>query len=396
MKIEVTDNSGGDVAKRFEFPADCEYFGKNESQDVLKIFIRADALKRVDEYLASDINNELGGVLIGDVGLNSIGDKFILIDNLIIAKHTNSSISRLTFTHETWDYINQILEKDFPGKKILGWFHSHPGHTVFLSTYDMFIQENFFNVDHMVAYVYDPTINDRGFFSWANKKIIKSDGYYVCDIGKKEEKQNEFLTLDKDPELLDIETPDNTETKIRKSDYKNFVTIALLFLTLVLLLFIIYNIYDFKQKALLKEEYESDLAVIRNENKKLTDRLNEYILESDLKKKFTKSGDIQFQEEINSGPAGDKTGSTNLTANNSSINGSTNTESIHENGNITSTDPNVTITKYKVKSGDTLEKISNLFYKNREGIEMIMKQNNIKNKADIKIGQELDLPNVKQ
>ena len=57
---------------------------------------------------------------------------------------------------------------------------------------------------------------------------------------------------------------------------------------------------------------------------------------------------------------------------------------------------NTTVTKYKVKSGDTLEKISNQFYKSRAGIELLMKFNNIKNKADIKIGQELDIPDMEQ
>ena len=50
------------------------------------------------------------------------------------------------------------------------------------------------------------------------------------------------------------------------------------------------------------------------------------------------------------------------------------------------------VTVYKVKNGDTLEKISNQFFKSREGIEIIMKKNNIKDKASIKIGQQLLIP----
>ncbi len=54
------------------------------------------------------------------------------------------------------------------------------------------------------------------------------------------------------------------------------------------------------------------------------------------------------------------------------------------------------LTRYKVKIGDTLEKISMQFYKSNIGINMILKQNKIKNKSNIKIGQELDLPNIPQ
>ena len=79
----------------------------------MKIFIKRKALENIDEYLSSDMNNELGGVLVGEVCINDGGKNFICIENLIIAKHTNSSLSRLTFTHETWSYINEILERQY-------------------------------------------------------------------------------------------------------------------------------------------------------------------------------------------------------------------------------------------------------------------------------------------
>lgn len=392
MNIEIKDNSSRDAAKPLEFPADYEYFGKDEHLDILKIFISDEALRGVDDYLASDKNNELGGVLLGDVCINSSGVKFIKIDEKIIAKHSNSSLSRLTFTHETWDYINAILEKDFPEKKILGWFHSHPGHTVFMSNYDIFIQENFFNIDYMVAYVFDPTINDRGFFYKRDDKIKKSYGYYVYDLKEKKE-NNELHIVDGDSDLLKIENVQKSDyTPERK--YKKYLTISLLCLTLLLLLFIIYNMYDFRQKALLKEVYVKDLADLRNENRKLTERLNEYILETELKKNTQRNVSVKTSSETAAGvESTEKTAVTEQPK-----------EEIKEKepppvtpqvtNQIQSTTTTTVTAKYKVKSGDTLEKISNQFYKSRAGIDLLMKHNNIKNKADIKIGQELEIPEM--
>ena len=145
----------------------------------LHVFIEEKALFGIDEFLKSDTQIELGGVLTGNAYTNAFGSDFILIKNFIIAKHSNSTLSRLTFTHETWEFINNKIEKDHPEQKILGWFHSHPGHSVFLSGYDLFIQENFFNLPYMIAYVFDPIINDKGFFYWENEKIEKATGFYI-------------------------------------------------------------------------------------------------------------------------------------------------------------------------------------------------------------------------
>jgi len=50
------------------------------------------------------------------------------------------------------------------------------------------------------------------------------------------------------------------------------------------------------------------------------------------------------------------------------------------------------VKKYTIKSGDTLEKISIAHYGSREGIEIIMAHNSIKDRASIKIGQTIEIP----
>jgi len=36
------------------------------------------------------------------------------------------------------------MDAQFADKKIVGWYHSHPGFGIFLSEYDLFIHRNFF------------------------------------------------------------------------------------------------------------------------------------------------------------------------------------------------------------------------------------------------------------
>ncbi len=362
MKIEVKDNSNEKEIKLRDFPLDSEYFGKNGNEDDLKIFILSKTLNQIDGFLSGDMNNELGGVLVGDVCRNREKKNFILINNFITAKHSNSTLSRLTFTHETWDYINEARENDFPSSKILGWFHSHPGHTVFLSNYDLFIQENFFNIDYMVAYVFDPTIKERGFYHWREGKIVKSDGYYVYNADPEDEFKY-ILPLNTDSDLLKI-TDSNANTK-KNDSFRNIRSIVFLLLTLCILLLMIYNIYDINQKSLLEEQYIKELNEVKNENKKLTERLNKLVTELELKKSVA----------VDSSNAVIKNNADNpLTIKGSEVNSETSKR------------------KYRVKAGDNLEKIAMKFYNDESAMALIMKQNNIKNKNDIRLGQELELP----
>ena len=404
MKIDLKDNPDDINYISRDFPINYKYSGENESFDTLKIFIKHSTLKEIDEYLSGDLQNELGGVVLGDVCANSSGQKFIFIDNLIIAKHSNSSLSRLTFTHDTWDYINQIQEEDYPDRKILGWFHSHPGHTVFLSNYDMFIQENFFNMEYMIAYVFDPTIKERGFFYWKDGKIIKADGYYITDPVESEiddDFSNELLPESKNDEIeLNTTKPSPVSgiiSKRKKPEIRGAVLISLLFIALLVLLFMIYNIYEIKQKALLKDEYRKDLAEIRNENKIHTERLNNLIEESEMKK-VNASGIKSEVKEIAESKNAENEKKEEIKEKKPDLADVKNEEQVkknekpEENNNTQQNNNSDEVTVYKVKSGDTLEKISNQFFKSRDGIEIIMKKNNLKDKASIKIGQQLLIP----
>ena len=73
------------------------------------------------------------------------------------------------------------MDKKYKEKKIVGWIHTHPNFGIFLSEYDKFIQQNFFNEDYQVAYVIDPIQNVEGFYFWINGNIEKCKGFYLYD-----------------------------------------------------------------------------------------------------------------------------------------------------------------------------------------------------------------------
>jgi proteasome lid subunit RPN8/RPN11 len=56
------------------------------------------------------------------------------------------------------------LEEHFPGKKIVGWYHTHPKRGVFLSSYDTWLHNNFFSEPWQVALVIEPHSQVGGVF----------------------------------------------------------------------------------------------------------------------------------------------------------------------------------------------------------------------------------------
>ena len=182
FEIEIQEGSS-DKQDSIQLPMNFLTFGEVENDDV-KVYIKQNVYKALEKLSLSDTSKELGSILIGDY-CQELGKTHVVISEYIEAKYTDASASTLTFTHETWDYIHSEHERLYPSKLIIGWQHTHPSYGIFLSNYDMFIHENFFNLPFQIAYVIDPIQNLRGFFQWKNGKIEKLKGYYIYDdIGK--------------------------------------------------------------------------------------------------------------------------------------------------------------------------------------------------------------------
>lgn len=127
----------------------------------------------VEEHCFSRTDAEVGGFLIGH-----IDDSGTHITAARAALAAQSGQTHLTFTHDAWDEVLPLLETDYPGQAIVGWYHSHPGFGVFLSEYDVFIQENFFGSPGQVALVVDPLAGSYGFLTASGgeaKEVLTAD-----------------------------------------------------------------------------------------------------------------------------------------------------------------------------------------------------------------------------
>ena len=140
-------------------------------EDGFVVVIQRSALDAIHAHGQSETGVEVCGVLVGELRHDRTGP-YLLITAHIAGDKASSRETQVTFTAETWNVIQAEMEKNHAGRKVVGWYHTHPGFGVFLSGMDLFIQDNFFNLAWQVAWVYDPIAGTDGVFVWRGGKSV--------------------------------------------------------------------------------------------------------------------------------------------------------------------------------------------------------------------------------
>ena len=139
------------------------------------VFLHQRVNVSITQHARQNSEREVGGVLLGDVCRDEKGWLYLVITHALPAEFANETRGRLTFTHHTWLKIHRTREAQYPDKTIVGWYHTHPGWTVFLSQWDLFIHQNFFKKPWQIAMVIDPSLDRAGFFVWNGDQVDHPD-----------------------------------------------------------------------------------------------------------------------------------------------------------------------------------------------------------------------------
>ena len=98
---------------------------------------------------------ERGGGLAGRYGIDPLGQRFIVITDVLPAPAAPASSVSIDIRAEDWAEIRAAIARQ-PGRRLLGWYHSHPGMDVRMSYVDRLTQRRTFGVDWQVGLVVDP------------------------------------------------------------------------------------------------------------------------------------------------------------------------------------------------------------------------------------------------
>lgn len=123
--------------------------------------------QRIVDHLASDTTKEQGGLILGYEIYSPDGTRStVFIVHSIAAPYTDGTPTRLTFPEETWaefDRITDQIGQQGLGLRRVGWYHSHPNISIFLSHWDLDVCSVFTRPTHL-ALVVDPVKHQGGFF----------------------------------------------------------------------------------------------------------------------------------------------------------------------------------------------------------------------------------------
>jgi proteasome lid subunit RPN8/RPN11 len=149
------------------------------SEAAVSVFVTPKAYMRACAHAHSDLENEVGGWLLGRYRLDSErGERFVVVDTILPARNTRQGSAFLTFTPESQLELHRAIEEEYPGKALVGWFHTHPRMGIFLSAYDTFLHNHFFPELWQVALVIEPFSRSAGFFVRQPGGLLDPRRYY--------------------------------------------------------------------------------------------------------------------------------------------------------------------------------------------------------------------------
>ena len=137
------------------------------------MFISLQAWQAARAHVVRDASQELGGLLWGIPGQDK-DEAFVEVLEARPATAARGGMAELTFGHDAWQ---EMLQDQTGGRRVVGWYHSHPGFGVFFSEQDAFIQRNFFAQPWQVALVLDSVTGVWGLYSWVGGEIAPWTGF---------------------------------------------------------------------------------------------------------------------------------------------------------------------------------------------------------------------------
>lgn len=112
----------------------------------------------------------VGGILVGRSRNSSVA-----IQAAVPAARVEEHRGEVVFLPEVWEQAYDIMLERYPGSRIVGWYHSHPGTGSQFSDYDRRLHSVLFSEAPSVALVVDPLARRAAWYGWVLGRIAPVD-----------------------------------------------------------------------------------------------------------------------------------------------------------------------------------------------------------------------------
>ncbi len=161
--VEEKDPPSAPLLKPHEWLSEDSLSAYNEVADsggIFDIYMSSVAERKVRAHAVNEAPNrlEVMGFMLGEVRRWK-GRTYSLVRD-IVTTQLKSSSSKVRFDPEAFPSLFHGLDDSGFDYILVGWYHSHPGHTCFLSRTDLETQRSFFDQPYHSALVIDPINRD--------------------------------------------------------------------------------------------------------------------------------------------------------------------------------------------------------------------------------------------
>lgn len=146
-------------------------------EGTVKIYISREIYKEIFSFSKDKNIYQSGGVLLGNTVVQD-DCRYVIVKAFIEAKYSEGTSNSITFTKDTWNYIDMEREK-YPEYDLVGWMHTNPDTGCLASEYDVFFQTHMFENKGIITYIVDPVQIVEAFYYLEGESLLKCDGFYV-------------------------------------------------------------------------------------------------------------------------------------------------------------------------------------------------------------------------
>lgn len=185
-----------------------------------KIFISKDVYREIFSFSKDKNVCEAGGILLGEVIID--GEiSYTIIQAFIEAQHSEGTSNSITFTKDTWNYIEKEREK-YPDYDVVGWMHTNPDTGCKATEYDVFFHSHVFEDENVVAYIVDPVQIVEAFYFLVDGEMVPCNGFYIFSDNafnkqkKESESEKDAFIVDDTEENIKSDNGEDAETSESK------------------------------------------------------------------------------------------------------------------------------------------------------------------------------------
>ncbi len=147
---------------------------------IKEVFISEDVILTVNQWVEESLViqpvPEVAGFVLGNHGKVSERLHWVSLETFIPSRNvTKKNPTSIEFGKAPLQELDKMRE-GYPHLDIVGWFHTHPGHSPYLSATDLYTHDGFFQHPYQLAIVLDSLTEQfqTGFFSRKTNGLVNN------------------------------------------------------------------------------------------------------------------------------------------------------------------------------------------------------------------------------